>query len=92
MKPLDDEQRKKIWEEISDAIVYSTKPRAGELTKKEIQKRTGLSQGQLRPRIEKLLEEEILGVRKIAVDGSIYNVYFPLVDVPSKEILELLAE
>ena len=92
MKPLDDEQRKKIWDEISDAIVYSTKPRAGELTKKEIQKRTGLSQGQLRPRIEKLLEEEILGVRKIAVDGSIYNVYFPLADVSDIDILELLAE
>ena len=92
MKPLDDEQQQKMWEEISDAITYSTKPRAGELTKKQIQDLTGLSQGQLRPRLEKLLEEEILGVRKIAVDGSIYNVYFPVAEVSSKEILELLAE
>ncbi len=92
MKPLDDEQRKKIWDEISDAIIYSTKPRDGELTKKQIQELTGLSQGQLKPRLKKLLEEEILGARKIAVDGAIYNVYFPVADVSDIDILELLAE
>ena len=92
MKPLDDEQRKKIWNEISDAIKYSTKPRDGELTNEQIEELTGLSKGQLRPKLKKLLEEEILGVRKIAVDGSIYNAYFPIAEVLSKDILELLAE
>ena len=92
MKPLDDEQRKKIWEEISDAIVYSTKPRAGELTKKEIQDLTGLTEGKLKPKLDKLLEEEILEMRKIVSDGAIYNVYFPLAEVSSEDILELLTE
>ncbi len=91
MKPLDDEQQKKMWNEISDAIVYSTKPRDGELINEQIEDLTGLSKGQLRPKLKKLLDEEILGIRKIAVDGSIYNVYFPIAEVSNEDILELLA-
>ena len=92
MKPLDDEQRNKIWEEISDAIKYSTMPRDGELTKKQIQNLTGLTEGKLKPKLEKLLEEEILRMRKIVSDGAIYNVYFPVADVSDIDILGLLTE
>ncbi len=92
MKPLDDEKRKEMWGEIHQAIVDSANPREGELTKEQIVEATGLTEYKLRRKLKHLIEEEVLGVRKIAVGGARYNVYFPLKDVTSKEILEILTE
>ena len=93
MKPLDDEQRNKIWEEITQALIDSANPREGELTMDQLVEMTGQTVDQLHRKMKRLLKEEVLGVRKISVDGARYNVYFPLQDeISGGEILEILTE
>ncbi len=92
MKPLDDEKRKEMWKEIHQAIVDSANPREGELTIEDIVEATGLTEPKLRRRLKRLMEEEVLGRRKIAIEGSKYNVYFPLKEITSEEILGILTE
>ncbi len=92
MKPLDDEKRKGMWKEIHQAIIDSANPREGELTLENIVEATGLTEPKLRKRLKRLMGEGILGKRKIAVEGAKYNVYFPLKDTTSEEILEILTE
>ena len=93
MKPLDDEKRQKIWKEITQALIDSANPREGELTIEQIIEITGQTNDQLRRKIKKLLRDEVLGIRKISVDGARYNVYFPLQDeISGSEILEILTE
>jgi len=92
MKPLDDEKREAIWKEINQAIIDSTTPREGELTKEQIQKATGLSEGRLRKKLQRLKKNQILGVRQIQVDGSRYNVYFPLEETTIEEVLDVLTD
>ena len=93
MKPLDDEQRNKIWKEITQALIDSANPRDGELTMDQLVEMTGQTVDQLHRKMKRLLKEEVLGVRKISVDGARYNVYFPLQDeLSGGEILEILTE
>ena len=93
MKPLDDEQRNKIWKEIKQALIDSANPREGELTMDQLVEMTGQTVDQLHRKMKRLLKEEVLGVRKISVDGARYNVYFPLQDeISGDEILEILTE
>ena len=93
MKPLDDEQRNKIWKEITQALIDSANPRDGELTMDQLVEMTGQTVDQLHRKMKRLLKEEVLGVRKISVDGARYNVYFPLQDeISGSEILEILTE
>ena len=93
MKPLDNEQRNKIWEEITQALIDSANPREGELTINQLIEMTGQTHDQLRRKLERLIREEVLGIRKISIDGARCNVYFPLQDeISGSEILELLTE
>ena len=93
MKPLDNEQRQNIWKEITQALIDSANPREGELTMDQLIEMTSQTHDQLRKKIKRLLREEVLGVRKISVDGARYNVYFPLQDgISGGEVLEILTE
>jgi len=92
MTELDDKQKEKIWEEIQQAISYSAKPKPGEFTKEQIAESTGLTVEQLRRKLKKLVEEDVLGVRKISVEGARFNVYFPLQEVAMEDVLALLTE
>jgi hypothetical protein len=94
MKPLDDEKKQKIWEEISKAIKTITQQSDNELTIDQIHELIGegYAKEHLRRRLNHLVDENILGKRRIVSGGARYNVYFPVADTTAEEVLELLTE
>lgn len=94
MKPLSEEQQEKIWNEITKGMTSMSQPKEGERTVEQFAKDIdyGYSLGQLRRKLNRLVAEEILGKRKIVIDGNTTNVYFPVIEVSAEEISELLTE
>jgi hypothetical protein len=92
MKSLTDEQKAKMWEQIEKALHNSTEPGEGEYTLAELMEITGFNRNRILSRIKKLIEAEILGVRKGIAEGSYCNIYFPLKEVSVEEIVEILTE
>ena len=97
MKPLTDEQKENMLNDIVKSISYISKPAPGEFTVREIHdilKDQGhkISLDMVRPRLRKLVNEEVLGVREIAQGGARTKVYVPLKDVSYEEILDVLLE
>ena len=97
MKPLTNEQRENVLNDIVKSISYINKPAPGEFTIQNImdalnEQGYNLSRGKVRYRIYKLVDAEIVGVRKISASGSVTKIYMPLRDVSYEEILDVLLE
>ena len=97
MKPLTDEQKENVLSDIVKSISYISKPAPGEFTIQDVISAIGeqghkISRGKVRHRIYKLVDAEMVGVRKIVQSGSVTKVYIPLRDVSYEDILEVLLE
>jgi len=94
MKPLDNEKKEAMWKEITEAMVAMFHPKEGEMTAKQIAEMINYSYSieNLRRKLNRLVDEGILGKRKIITEEKITNVYFPLAEATSEELLELLID
>jgi len=91
MKSLTDEQKKRMWKDIEQAILFSSSPKEGEYTIEDLIKATGFKRNRMRTRLDRLLKAGILGKRKgVSPKGYPCNIYFPLKESSSEEILEVL--
>lgn len=90
MKSLTDEQKKKMWEHIREAIL-SSGPRDGEYLVTDLMDLTGLGRNRLLSRLDKLIDAEIIGKRRgTSPKGISCNIYFPLKEASLEEIIEVL--
>ena len=97
MKPLTNEQKEDMFDDIRNSILYIYKPAPGEFTLQMLvdaiqEKDDGISIHKIRHRIYKLIDAEILGVRNISEHGARTRVYFPISEHSHEEILEVLLE
>ena len=94
MKPLDDEKKELMWKEITGAIITLYQPKEGEKTAKQIAEIISYkhSMGNLRRRLNRLVDEGILGKRKIVTEEKVTNVYFPLIETSSEDLLDILID
>jgi predicted transcriptional regulator len=94
MKPLDDEKKELMWKEIAGAMVAMSEPKEGEKTARQIAEMINYNRttGTLRRKLNRLVDENILGKRKILSDEKITNVYFPLTEASYEELLDILIE
>ena len=97
MKPLNDEEKENILNDIVKSISYINNPAPGEFTIRDLIDALGeqgdsLSRNKIRFRIYKLVDAELLGVREIVKSGKRTKVYIPLRNVSYEEILEVLLE
>ena len=97
MKPLNDEQKEKVYDDLVKSLVYIHQPAPGEFTVEtldEVLKDGGyeISKSKIRHRLYKLVDAEILGKREITTHGARTNVYFPLREIPYDEIVEILLD
>lgn len=92
MKTLTNEQKEKMWKQIEEALHNSSEPSDGEYTLADLMKLTGFNRNRMLSRLKKLMDAEILGVRKGIADGSYCNIYFPLKEASLEEIVAVLVE
>ena len=92
MKSLTNEQKAKMWKQIEEALHNSTEPGEGEYTLADLLELTGFNRNRMLSRIKKLMDAEIIGVRKGIADGSYCNIYFPLKEASLEEIVAVLIE
>jgi predicted transcriptional regulator len=95
MKPLDDDQKEKVWEEIIRALISDSHLMEGEMTIDDIYEKVDppYSRDRLRKKLNNLAESGILGRRTLALEGARSNVYFPISEAESfEDILESLGE
>jgi hypothetical protein len=92
MKPLTNEQKEKMWKQIEKALHNSSEPEEGEYTLAYLMEITGFNRNRMLSRLTKLIDAEIIGVRKGIADGSYCNIYFPLKEASLEEIVAVLIE
>ena len=94
MRPLDDEKKEAMWKEITGAIDAVSHPKEGEKTTDQISEMINFDRsiGTLRRKLNRLVDEGILGKRKIICEGKIANVYFPLTIASNEELLDILID
>lgn len=97
MKPLTNEQKENIFDDIVESVTSLYKPAPGEFTLQMLvdaiqEKNPKISMSKIRHRVYKLRDAEILGERNIIEHGARTKVYFPLDDHSHDEILEVLLE
>jgi hypothetical protein len=86
MKTLTDEQKEEMWEHIREALLSPPKPKKGEFTMVMLMEYTGCGRNKLRNEVKKLIESEVLGLRKFKNT----NVYFPLKEMSTEELIDVL--
>jgi len=97
MKPLTNEQKENVFDEIVKSIAYIHEPSPGEFTRREVRDSLleigcDISMDKIRHRLKKLVEAEILATRVIAVDGSRTIVYSATKEIDYEEMLRILLE
>ena len=97
MKPLDDEQKEQVYDDIVKSISYIHQPAPGEFTVQMlydtlIENGYNVTKNKIRHRMYKLVDAEVLGKRDITTKGTRTSVYFPLREVPYDEIIEILLD
>ena len=97
MKPLTKEQKENMFNDIVKSISYIYKPAPGEFTLQmlvDALKDSGndISKNKTRHRLNKLVDAEVLSVRKINEHGARTKVFSPISGHSYDEILEVLLE
>ena len=97
MKPLSDDRKQKIFEDIVKSISYLHDLAPGEFTIQMIEDALNESGHEItRPkvlyRLEKLVDSGVLAKRKMAFSGNTTNAYSPIKDLSYNEILEALSD
>jgi len=94
-KPLSDEEKEKVFENIVKSISHIHIPSPGEFTVEMMEEALGgnaISRYKIRHRLNRLVDAEVLGKREISSGGARTNVYFPVRDVAYEELVEILLE
>jgi len=94
-KPLSDEEKEKVFENIVKSISHIHLPAPGEFTVEMMEEALGgeeISRYKIRHRLNKLTNAGVLGKREISSGGARTNVYFPLRDIPYEDMIEILLE
>ncbi len=92
MNNISEEQKEKIWQEISRAILDQNEIRKGEKTVKEFASDVGVTEDKARKILKRLRRLGIIDSRTIVANGGRPDVYFPIKDVTFAEIIkELMA-
>lgn len=97
MKPLTNEEKESVFDNIVKSIAYLHNPAPGEFTLQQLLdalKAMGYeaSLGKVRYRISKLTDAGLLSVRKIITNDTQTNVYMPLENTSYEELLDVLLE
>jgi hypothetical protein len=95
MKPITDNQKEKMFDDIRKSLSYIYEPAPGEFTLREMvdaleESGSEISKDKVRHRLGKLVSAEVLGVRDINVKGSRMQVFLPLREISYEEIVEIL--
>jgi hypothetical protein len=96
-KPLTDEQRESVFDDIVKSIGYIHRPAPGEFTLQMLQEALSdagydISIGKIRHRLYKLEAAGIISKREIIVSKSRTDVYFPVKDIPMEEMVKILLD
>jgi len=94
-KPLSDDEKEKVFENIVKSISHIHLPAPGEFTVEMMQEALhgeDISRDKVRHRLNRLVDAQVLGKREISSGGARTNVYFPIRDVDYEELVEILLE
>lgn len=91
-KPLTEEQKMRMWDDIKTALLHFDEPQKGEYTVVGLMEATGFGRNKLRNRLGKMVRAGILDIRTGTYNGTSCNIYYPIKDVSSEELLKILGE
>lgn len=97
MKPLTNEQKDDVFDNIVKSIAYLHEPAPGEFTIQMLENALiegghEITRAKILYRLDKLSDSGVLVKRKIASGGNKTNAYSPVKDLSYEELLEILLE
>ena len=97
MKPLSEDEKERVFGDIIKSIAHVHQPAPGEFTLNDLYDALSdagydISKNKIQHRLYKLLDAEVVGKREIILGRSRTIVYFPIKDVSSDEMVNVLLD